>query len=644
MNESETTILSEISYKALNYPEKISNNDFINGYNIVFCYCSKPTNVYEIRGYPIYKLIVDTVNTFTVNLRTYTSLEDFNLQFKKIQKSVELYEGIFSYLSRYFIKTNVLKKNEKNIVEINQIFHNFYYKNHFINCKDIFFRLFFFELEVYRSRKEGTIHLKEAFLFFKNILCINGDESLMDKFQVNYLESVKGKINFNESIKKVCMNVYEELVNISAVFDNQMYKKLSNKIVSYLSNRNEEMVEAIIKRIESKKEFSFIYKLLELLGEDSIKIFNHNFENYLKNKVINFEFKEMFDFFVFIISQLETQIKINHESKKILKVYFKNFICRCYLEENHEKIKYFEEEIYKQIYQLIYANSKKDKHIVSFIKLIQNNKNITNKAIEYLQKFLLFNAEPLKHSKYLCELFSNIMPNDEFLRSVQCINDIKKSDTFNFQNLQPKLLSKGFWQLKNQNIILHKNILLIYDEFVKFVNKEYKRAAFTLIPRISPISINFYGNTLNLNTDMASLLFFIEELESINSQDLFLLTKDPFLNENLTILKNNSLIIENNDLFSINKVSLQTEPINLFIAHEDVFYVEEISYIKINKVPFIESLIMRVLKNKKSTSRNELIFFLHMNKVTKDESEEVLNNLIRKMYCKENDGIIYYIP
>ncbi|RVD91393.1 Cdc53 cullin [Tubulinosema ratisbonensis] len=637
----ETTIITEVSYKALNYPEKITSEDFINAYNVIFSFCSKPTNVYEIRGYPIYKLLVDILDKYTVNLSIFDSLEEFNFQYEKLEKSLKVLEGIFSYLTRYFIKTNIIKKNERDVKEIRQLVYQFYYNNHLKNLRSSFYKLYFFELNLFRDKTVNGDQLKKAFNFYKKVLIFSGKDEKVKEFTNEYIKSVCKRINFEENIKFVCMNVYEELVNLSSLFDSNVSCDINRRIVTLLEFRNEEMSDTIIKRIDQKKEILFIYKLIEFLGENSLKIFNYKYELFLKSKKNNFDFSDIFSSFSYFYVLFEKNMKNNKEIRKILLSFYREEINSFYLKESFDKIIEFEKKLIDELVKLLVKGSSKEKCLISFVKLIKDDKRIGESIIHNLQSLLLFNDNILENEKHLLNFISHILSSDDFYKSCHLINDLRKSNEFVYKDIHPKLLSKGFWPLKEEKVFLHSSLYSYFSEYVDFLGKDYKRSSFTILPSISKITISFNDQLIDINTDLASLLLFLEE-NQLSFLELKNCTNDPFLKENLDYLSINNFIYEKDNLYFIN-YDFNSEKKNYFRIPTNIFATEN-HFVSVNENYLIESLIMKILKNKKKVCKNELFIFMNMKGYLYEKIDEIINNLVRKRYCKEEDGVICYIP
>lgn len=642
MDQKETTILTEVSYKALNYPEKVTSEDFMCGYNIIFHYCAKPTNTYEIRGHCIYDLLQTVLNKYTLNLSAFNSLEEFTCQFEKLEKSRKLLEGIFSYLNRYFIKTNIIKRNEREIKEIRQMIYNFYYENHLKNYKDMFLEIFFFEFDLFRKKETDSMKLRESFSYFKKVLVAVDNDALLVKFKNDFIRDIKKRVNFNESIKIICMNVYQELINLNSIFDSAIAKDLNEKTVEFLSDRREEMCDKVIKRIDSQKEILFIYKLIEFLGEDAVKIFNFKFEFYLKNKKMSFDFTEMFGLFSYFYKLIDKNMERNEEISKIVKDLFGQSIQSFYKNENFDRILEFERKLTAEIEKVFVKRSLKEKSLIHFVKLVKENKRIGEKIIEILQRNLLFNDNIMDYEPRLVDLLSQILSSDDFYKCCHLMNDLRRSNEFVYQNLRPKLLSKGSWPLKEECVILHEKLRSIFSDYVNYLGKDYTRSLFIIMPRISKMTIEFNGCTFDINTDLVSLLYHIEEKVIMDYKSLLECTNDPNLKDNLSYLLSKELIIEFNDTFSIN-YNFKTEEKDLFRIHTEIFLSDK-DKLPVNNNQLLESLIIKILKNKKKVPKNELFIFLNIEKFDGEKIQEALNNLVRKMYCTVKDGIIEYLP
>ncbi|KAF7683545.1 hypothetical protein TCON_1242 [Astathelohania contejeani] len=645
MNDSLKIPLSKITQKILKSPSDLTSIEFIQGYNIIYEYCTVITSDYEIRGRPVYDLLHDVINNYTTECQIACSVNDFVAQSKLFELSLSLISKMYSYLERYFIQVSI-ERRDTYVQDIETLMYSFYYRNYIERVEQTLLKMLLFGVEISRNGDDDSLsELAYAIQFYRKLLAYSDEMPRYDHLIKLYILEFKEKLKKIDCIKEIVSCINNELIRCIKIFDldpNRLDKTCS-KLVAGCTSRADEMVRYAMERIKAKKDAYSVIRILELCGGGHILRLFQRYQQFMDGVLSRCKtFEEVSSAFKFFSQQIEQSFKDDPRIRTAFFQKFKNFV----IDKKNEEI-FTREHIInvfdKEIDRVIKEKNGKIDTFLSFASTLDIN--IYDQLITSQQKRLLFDQSDKEEEKKLLNELKNIAPYECIIKGKRSIKDI--TNTFKIgEDITVKRLTKGLWNLESENLVLHPLLEESKIQIEEISKIKYPKSLISLCLSVSPIIITINGFDIRLSTDKASLLLFLEEE---NEEEILMsLTKDDNLIEKLLWLESKKLIYRKDGKYFINNDI--SESMDVF---EDKYEVPIIDDSKLGvgcKINILEANVMRYMKKAKS-STIEMIYEEMISSGLEEYLTDGVNQvikvvdvLINKDYLMRESENIIYIP
>ncbi|KAG0440276.1 hypothetical protein DMUE_1859 [Dictyocoela muelleri] len=706
------SLLSEITRKSLT--EKITSEQFITAYNIIYSHCTAPTKEYEILGRDIYDILICTVNEHTSHLKTkFKEIENSTIINKKEEmiKNILFYENgietvkcIYSYLSRYFIKISIDRREP--VMDLETLLYTYIYRN---------------ALETVNINIFDFIDDYHFFKFYKKSLVYSDDEQ---KFKNVIFRHFK-KIDTSSEIKIILQNLCYDMTVIEKNYDNQILKdslKILQKIIKSKINDIEDFLISEIDNLfqkfltSSELEFqhnfnsniSFIDTILKYT-HPLLQKFSDKFILYLENIIKKTESNQITNLMIDLYLYLANYKKL----KKQIKSFFSTQLPRFKID--------FPEEIEKSINQInLTQNSDNKPYSNEYLNI---SDNITERSIPLnliIEMLILSDHETyrkriISDSQFRClygclikerilgQLVKEIYGN-EILRCVNdigscacqnCIakeNKISKIDENKIPEIDDnkipeivenkiskidenkifkidknflilRVLTSGFWDFKTKNLVLHKILDLKIKELADpILSKKNRKSRIKICPQVSKCEFFINGTLVISNLEVLNVILHLNN-SSLTVNELKIKTNDLnvesiialLLENKILIIENDNNKIHNNDKNDINNKNItdkksllgnQIISLNPDFTNNDIVDIFDFRKDENKKsVDEIENLdflkcLIVSMVKKKDQKIDDLIEFLKLY----GKDRRILDDLVKRGYLAfENDTVRYLV-
>lgn len=373
--------------RALN--RKLTSQEFITSYNLIYAHCTQKTKKFEILGEKIYNLLYNEIDMFIKGL-VYSSVDDFISIITRYETAVESICGFCKYLSRFYIRCNI-DLRMSNVFPLKKLLYSLFYNNFLLSIENIILCSlnstiikFYYKLLLYSDQLKKFEEVKV--IYADNIELGDSAEEVVRNF-VMYLKEI-GSIFTGKSREDVITKMKEKVENVEDVLEFLCTRIGKNEeipleIVESL-NIYREFVRKLITHVFDKDSFETIHvkglskellviKDLAELTDDGKNIFNFECESCLAlgktgkgNKLPCLD--------------LESKVMAGDTKQENLNLIFKFFYC-CYLNN-----RYFHNENFEVILREIFLSRIEDrnelhKDVVKGFDLIIRKADRTNENV-----------------------------------------------------------------------------------------------------------------------------------------------------------------------------------------------------------------------------------------------------------------------
>lgn len=664
MRKCDIEKLSEMTLQLLKAPDTVTSDDFMIVYNVIYMFCTQPTDKYEIKGAPIYDILVGVVKTHANCLESFSSIETFNQEFQRFEKAAFVLSRAYEYLERYYIKISMMKGNS-NTRKIKDLFYFYYYTNYIDKLKFVFENMVLLEIAKIRRDKTSIGELKAAMNTYWTLLVCSDQENRYIALKELYISTFKRDVHYDEPISKLISVFCRELHIASEIFDAGSYEQLSKKIVLRLDGRSGEIMDYILGKIEKGKTFRHAYKILEVMSYANVEALIKKLESYIDKRLeLCTDFDALFRFYVKLTVYVESGFNRNKSVKKAIKVRFHRVINTHISTEPREYATRFLDMLVDQVDSINELTDKEEtKAIVSFFGLVDRKELVMEKIATNLQKRLILESRELKTEQFLLTHIGSVTQYDEIFRAKISIADILFSKNFcttshrltcmRFNDvedddfiIEPKFLTSGFWNIEKGNIRLIERLRRYKDHLVDVLKKTYKRSSVEFNYAASAIILEFRAFRIIAQTDVASILFNIESCGEVSLKRLENMSKDPNLMKNLRTLVENGLVNASNNVFSVN-YGYSGGDLNLFsIAYLETSKcaTKSLASACVEREMMIEAEVMRLMKRIKTCGLLPLVHAMQKLGFQYGETTEAIKSLANNSYLELDDENVRYVP
>lgn len=663
MERQHRDALNDIVFRVLKSPATVTSDEFMAGYDIVYRFCTQPTPKYEIKGAPIYNLLVDIAKRYSDNLESFASVEDFNAAFVKFDAGVSMLTKVCEYLERYYIKTSIMKKDPY-VKDIRDMFYYHYYTNYVDKLKAVFERLILMEVARIRSEKPDTAHLKAAIDAYKTLLLCSDNEQRYTALKDAYLAAFKKDVNYSDPINKLLQVFYKELSVVMEIFDNSSYHQLARKMVFDLATKSNEIASYILRKIERKRSFFHAYKILEILGPVYITPLVKELEVYIEGRLDSCtDFATLFGFFFDLSTYLENGFNRNKSVKKLIHDKFLHAVRTFLASHTKEDVDAFLTAFVDRIGAIDEAIDKNMlKSLLSFFGLIDKKDVVGEKIAFSLQKRLLFCTRDMKTEQFLVESLAGVLQYDDAFKLNLSLRDMLFSRKFTMtQNelraltkpkspdaafaVEPKFLTAGFWHIQGENTKVAEPLDACRHLLAAALAREHRKSFVVFNFTMSEVVLEFKSFELRLQTDTASVLLAIEGAPGSNLASLANTTQDLRLGDNIHRLLQSGLVNNDEGVFSVN-YDYEGGDMDLFEAKYAETQKTRLSLpnIRLDRLMAAEAAIMRFMKRTPLCDKPVLLNVMSVLGFMEDEVADSVEILKNNSYLIIEEDVVRYVP
>lgn len=665
MKKEDADMLVEDTIKILKSPDTVTSDSFIKAYNIIHTFCTEPTKKYEIKGAPIYNLLVEVAKNYTSNLESFTSVSSFNQNFSKFAKGVFILTNVYEYLERYYIKTCMMKRDSY-VRKVEELFYFYYYINYVEKFKFVFEKLVLMEVSRIRQERSNSSIIKMAIESYRILLLCSDNEDRYYILKDLYLSSFKREVDCKGPISRVLSSFYRELSLALDLFDIESYQELSKKMVYDLASRSEEIISYILRKVEKSKASFHAYKILEILGSAYIEALVKKLDVHVTQKLeLYSNFESIFSLFSDLNLHLEDSFNKNRGIRKMVREKFTAKINKFFLTENKDRVDDLVRPLIERIESMVEeTDSRVQKTTFSFFNLIDKKDYILEKICFNLQKRLLFNKRDLKEEHFLVKSLMNVVNHEDMFKLKLSLNDMFFSQKFHTTKnrllrgysditsedldfiIEPKFLTSGFWNIKGEETILVESLEAYKKRLIGFLKERNKRSFVRFSYTISMIMVEFNSFRLVLKTDTASVLLLIEKYQEISQKQLEDMTKDVNLNKNIHILMKSELIQKKNNFFFINYDYTAGDADLFSQRYKEVMKKEDAMLINthMGRIMLIEAAIMRFMKKERLCKKSALFQEMLERSFDLNDVSDVIEKLKTNNYLIIEKDVLEYVP
>eukprot|EP00866_Antonospora_locustae_P000423 jgi/Antlo1/423/911 len=664
MRKCDSEKLSETTLQVLKDPDTVTSDDFMTVYNIIYKFCTQPTSKYEIKGAPIYDILVEVLSAHTSCLESFSSIESFNCEFQRFEKAAFILSKAYEYLERYYIKVSVMKGGSK-VRKIKDLFYFYYYTNYVDKLKFVFENMVLLEITRIRREKTCIAELKAAMNTYWTLLICSDQENRYTALKELYVAAFKRDIHYNEPINRLISIFCRELLIASEIFDTGSYEQLSKRMVLRLDARSGEIVDYILGRIEKRRTFRHAYKILEIMSHTNVEALIKKLESYIDKRLeLCTDFDTMFGFYFELTVHVESGFNRNKSVRKAIKVRFHRVINTHISTGPRDSARRFIEMLVHKVDSISELIDKEEiKAIVSFFGLVDKKELVMEKVVTNLQKRLILESRELDTEKFLLTQISGVTQHEDIFRAKISVADMVFSKNFCTTSrklassicsdeedadfiIEPKFLTSGFWNFEKVNVRLIEKLSRCKDHLVNVLRKTYKRSSIEFNYAASAIILEFRAFRIVAQTDVASILLNIESCGEVSLKRLEHMSEDSNLIKNLRILVENGLVNATNNVFSIN-YGYSGGDLNLFsIAYLETgkSMVKSLACARVEKEMKIEAEVMRLMKKTKICRLLSLVHAMQKLGFCYSETTDAIKNLVNNSYIEIDGENVRYVP
>ncbi|TBU08744.1 hypothetical protein CWI39_0145p0020 [Hamiltosporidium magnivora] len=558
--------MKRITLSILKRPDYIDSNDYVYVYNNIYKHCTAITDDYEIQGKPIYDLLQEIINEHTSRIEQLISLERFIDVMKQYEMSINVLKSLYSYLSRYFIKIS-LDRRDGYIQDIETLGYSFFYRNYLESIEKTLLEMIYFEFDIVRTyKKVKNTKLKLSIDYYRKLLAFSDEDSKFNIFKINYLNNLFKKIDFNDNISNISKIIVKEMLIINKIFELEVFYELISKLISKFEERGPELINFVIETMDINKSTPSLYHVIKFMGDKNLKLF---FIKYSEKIEISAKICETLEDFLncFIInnshidksfeadSKLKTKLieiftvilKVKNQTKKVLisdGKFSKDFIDEIVEEIN--LIMNLEEKDYKKLDALLL-----------FLKILDEKEISKYKIIDGIQKRLLFNKSELKAENIFIDLLKTRIGSDYIGRLTKSIKDIET----NYSNKIAVKIGESCNQISYyRNAEADSNIKFV-DEKNECNQKNKKIKSFMMPNLVLENNENLENSCFLLNIKILTKGFW----NILPEQTILAEPLQKILNENIQshLLKNPRCVLEFNFTLSVIEIEFKNFNIKL---------------------------------------------------------------------------------
>ena len=560
-----------------------------------------------------YKISYEKIKNIVLNKENEQNLKNLNEEYNDININ---YNNILNDINNIEIKKNNFEENEKMLEEEKEyidkkLIEYMSLKESYEEIAKLQLKLFIFE-NMKKNEPITQRSIKGENNGAKNINIINEKEQI--KLNINNINNINKNIDIyfyeinnldiyklgNEISKEIItiINYYIKSENINQnnninnnnnsnlnIEDNLYFNKstgFQKFTKSYINNISDENnsnnnLNLIINKSKIIYNKSDIKSLISILSSKITKeIINHISSNQNKNNNNNLNslFKSLNEIIIsFINIYYSSYIKIISNNSFNLILFIKYYIKSFYYENIITSDFFFINEQYPKNIKIIKNN------------ILQMEKDITGLNNEK-EEYLLTKNQLEEKIKYLNEEinknYNNLTEEEKtYIKLNQKLNDLlneKKKLEYDFiiyeneNNFNDEKIDNKIEKLKNDNIILHKNILTCQEE-IKLKNKQKKMEIELLKKAIKDKFIIIkdqlraykkkYGDNMELYNKFANRINeTLKYSSSINTYDN--INDEPFRNTQSTFYKTNEKRKLKKDFFTPEKMKINTNSKKLY--------------------------------------------------------------------------------
>lgn len=707
-NKMNLTAVENLTLKILETPEKFSSNDFIDIYNTIYNHCTEKSDVFVVRGKDVYACLKSVLITYFESLKPISSLKSFNRLALKFVESLRVLTAAYSYLERYYIKSSI-NIRDGYTVDTTTLAYTIFYTHFLCTYVDSLTDYILYEIEFQRGSQNpklesisvGTAHL-QTILLYNDLSDVY--ENLINRYFKNFYMSIR-----ETPITNIVHKTYRE-IQLSQTFFRFTLRADTQKLTHCISRRYKETLDLYVLEYKSLGQSSSLVQMagLDELDDrcpESLK------DSVLKTKHIKNNLFEYFAQLFYYMKDDQTSQFLKIHNQLVMKdleeiqidelvIYY---IDTVVLLKGVPITTQVVLHPLKEYIQRILANIDHIDMFVGLVEEIRSDKNIKMNYITKRRHFkdmkkmrileLLMKAVKLSSSyeKIIARITANIqhrlisnnIPSDSqeysvvqdmILRDDMLIGSIEKifgvsyiswlkisidrflqplTQSFGISNqeedlmVEMRMLTKGFWNIKETEIVLHPTLKGIENILIKQNLLKFPRSEINTCYRVSPAVFSLNEFDFRVSTDVLSLLMFISE--GISCEEIKKRSRDPNFESNIQLLSDNSIIIDRGGTYSINsnfsqsdyerilksdettKRSKISRQVDLFKVEFEVLDSKKSQMMKMSHFESaVEAFIVRTLKKKKRMPLEELVTL-----VDKKYDCKNLEDIVEKLETKE---------
>lgn len=656
--------LRETTFQVLKDPDTVTSDDFMTVYNVIYKFCTEPTTKYEIKGAPIYDILVEVLKTHTSCLESFSSIETFNREFQRFEKAALVLSRAYEYLERYYIKVSMMKGDSK-VRKIKDLFYFFYYTNYVDKLKFVFENMVLLEIARIRREKTSGAELKAAMNTYWTLLLCSDQENRYTALKEMYLAAFKRDVCYNEPIGKLISVFCRELLIASEIFDAVSYEQLSKRMVLRLDARSGEIVDYILSRIERGRTFRHAYKILEIMSHADVEALVKKLESYIDRRLeLCTDFDSLFRFYVELSVHVEGGFNRNKSVKKAIKVRFHRVINTHITAGPRDSARSFVEMLVSKVDSITEHTDKEEtRAIVYFFGLVDKKELVMEKIVTNLQKRLILERRELRTEQFLLMQIGSVTQHEEIFRAKISVADIVFSKNFCTTShrlasthcgdvddadfvVEPKFLSSGFWNFEKGSIRLVERLNRCKERLVNELQRTYRRSSVEFNYAASAIVLEFGAFRIVAQTDVASILLNIESGGEVTLERLEHVSEDPNLIKNLRILVENGLVNASSNVFSIN-YGYSGGDLDLFGASclgTCRSTAKSLASARVEREMKIEAEVMRLMKKAKTCGLLSLVHAMQKLGFQCSETTDAVKSLANNSYVELEGENVRYVP